>query len=335
MTSLTRAWTRLDFERDGKQVGSFNFNHSVHRSAYGVVQIPLAVIRGGRGPTVLLMAGNHGDEYEGQLVLANLVRDLDPGRVQGRLIVLPMANAPAAKAGTRTSPLDGGNLNRVFPGDPGGTPTEQIAYYIGEELMPRAQTFVDLHSGGSSLEYAPSTLTQVRGDSEFDRRALAAARAFGYGYCLAFKVQTPGGQATDSAFKHGLLNLGGEFGGQGIATPKLVRKLADGLARLLDHLGVVPAQGALPPGEPVRFMASPEMDANVYATVPGVMEPALELGAWVKAGDLACLVHTPEQPSREPVPHRFEQPGFLVARRAMGRVEPGDCLAELWIDYKP
>jgi hypothetical protein len=332
MASLTRAWTRIDFERDGKQVGTFNFNHSIHRSAYGVLRVPMAVIRNGRGPTVLLMAGNHGDEYEGQVALAKLVRTLDPGRVRGRLIVLPMANAPAALAGTRTSPIDGGNLNRVFPGDPGGTPTQQIAYYIGEELMPMTDAFVDLHSGGSSLEYVPSTLTQIRGEPDYDARAVAAARAFGYPYCLAFRVGVPGGQATDSAYKHRILNLGGEFGGQGVVTPGFVRRLEDGLARLLDHLGVVPSDRPLPPPEPVRFLESGPPGANVYAAMPGIMEPVAELGSRVEPGDVACLVHAPEHPDREPVPYRFEEPGLLISRRAMGRVEPGDCLAEVWVD---
>src|SRR5207302_483256 len=81
------------------------------------------------------MAGNHGDEYEGQVALGRLIRELDPAEVQGRIIILPSANFPAAMAGSRTSPLDQGNLNRSFPGDPTGGPTAQIAYYIEHEPL--------------------------------------------------------------------------------------------------------------------------------------------------------------------------------------------------------
>ncbi len=331
MASLTRAWTRIDFDRDGKQVGAFNFNHSVHRSAYGVVPIPMAVIKNSRGPTVLLMAGNHGDEYEGQLVLAKLIRTLDPGRVQGRLIVLPMANAPAAKAGTRTSPLDGGNLNRVFPGDPGGTPTEQIAFFIGDVLMPMVDVFCDLHSGGSSLEYVPSVMVQAIGDPEVDRRAMAAARAFGYPMTVVLPWGGPSGKAMDAAAGRGIVWVGGEFGGEGRVAPAYVRLLDDGIAGLLDHLGVV--DDPVPrPAKPTRLVGPGGPERIVYATASGVMEPVAELGTDVEPGDLAALVHRPEDPGREPTAYRFEAPGVVLARRAMGRVEAGDCLYETFVD---
>src|SRR3954464_2918390 len=125
------------------------------------------------------MAGNHGDEYEGQVALGRLIRDLDPGAVRGRVIILPSANFPAAMAGSRTSPLDEGNLNRSFPGDPNGGPTAQIAYYIESELLPRCDFVLDIHSGGSSLTYLPSTLGRRPDTPEAVERALALMRVFG------------------------------------------------------------------------------------------------------------------------------------------------------------
>src|SRR5579859_6935106 len=104
----SRVWTDVDFERSGKQVGWLYLPHSVTRSGYGHLTTPVAVLKNGNaGPTVLLMGGNHGDEYEGQVALAKIIRTLDPARLTGRLIVLPMANAPAAAAGVRISPHDG------------------------------------------------------------------------------------------------------------------------------------------------------------------------------------------------------------------------------------
>ena len=116
------------------------------------------MIRNGRGPTLYLEAGNHGDEYEGQIVLARLIRELDPGALQGRLIILPAANLPAALAGQRCSPIDGGNLNRSFPGDPDGGPTAAIAHFIESVLLPMCDAALDLHSGGKTLEYIPSAM---------------------------------------------------------------------------------------------------------------------------------------------------------------------------------
>src|SRR5262249_12641419 len=140
----SRIIAEIDYEKDGKQVGWLGLPHSVTRSAYGKIMMPIAVIKNGKGPTVYFQAGNHGDEYEGQIPLVKLIRDLDPARIQGRVIVLPAANFPAAMAGTRVSPIDEGNLNRSFPGDPDGTVTEQIAYYIDSVLFPMADLFHDL-----------------------------------------------------------------------------------------------------------------------------------------------------------------------------------------------
>ena len=156
--SQSRLAAEIDFDRDGKQHGFIRLPHSVHRSAYGWIPIPVASIKNGEGPRILLMAGNHGDEYEGQVALGKLIRSLEPAEVSGRIIILPSANFPAAMAGMRTSPLDEGNLNRSFPGDPYGGPTAQIADYIESVLLLQCDFVFDFHSGGSSLTYVPSAL---------------------------------------------------------------------------------------------------------------------------------------------------------------------------------
>jgi hypothetical protein len=107
VVSETLITTDVDYRRNGKQVGWLLLPHSVTRSAYGNIAIPVAVIRNGRGPTAFFMAGNHGDEYEGQIALVKLIRALEPDQIRGRVIVLPAANLPAAMAGTRVSPIDG------------------------------------------------------------------------------------------------------------------------------------------------------------------------------------------------------------------------------------
>ncbi len=329
MSAWTRSWTRIDFERDGRQVGSFNVGHSVHRSAYGVVPVPMTVIKNGRGPTVLLMAGNHGDEYEGQVVLARLIRTLDPGQVRGRLIIVPCANAPAARAGSRTSPVDAGNLNRVFPGDPAGTLTQQIAHFISSVLMALSDVFVDLHSGGSSLDYLPYALAHIDGRGSAERRAVAALLAMGYPLGMVYRGVSPSGTAGDTAVPKGLMTLGGEFGGRGVVEPACVRLLAEGIDNLLAHLGVVEGV-ARPPATPTRLVVTPAgRDGFVYATASGLFEPAHSLGATVAAGDVVGWLHAPDEPLREPVPQTADADGFIIARRAMGRAEPGDCLIEL------
>ena len=114
----TRIEPDIDLAAEGKHFGFLRIPHAVHRSAYGWLPMPVISIKNSDGPRILLMGGNHGDEYEGQIALCKLARSLEPEAMQGHLVVLPMANYPAARAGRRTSPIDEGNLNRSFPGDP-------------------------------------------------------------------------------------------------------------------------------------------------------------------------------------------------------------------------
>src|SRR5687767_7133808 len=113
----------------GRHSGFIRIPHSTDRSAYGFMPLPIGVVGGAAGPTVLLIAALYGDEHDAQLALTRVVRQLDPHHMTGRVIALPMANVAAARAGTRNSPVDGLNLNRSFPGDLLGTPTSVIANY--------------------------------------------------------------------------------------------------------------------------------------------------------------------------------------------------------------
>src|SRR6185312_518948 len=101
MTAGTQIFSDIDYARDGKQVGWLQLPYSVTRSAYGNIAIPVAVVKNGQGPTVLLTAGTHGDEYEGQIAFCKLIRELQPEAVSGRVIILPATNFPAAMAGLR------------------------------------------------------------------------------------------------------------------------------------------------------------------------------------------------------------------------------------------
>src|SRR4029079_2883822 len=123
------------------------------------------VINNGDGPRILLTGGTHGDEYEGQVVLTRLIGQMRAEDIRGRLIVIPALNTPAAIAGTRVSPLDEGNLNRAFPGDPNGGPTWKIADYVQNHLVPMIYVWGDFHCGGASLTYRPHASTHFSPDS--------------------------------------------------------------------------------------------------------------------------------------------------------------------------
>src|SRR4051812_34608738 len=106
----------VDFERDGVQHGFLRLPYSRDDSAWGSVMIPITVAKNGTGPTALLTGANHGDEYEGPVALMELAHGIHPKLLSGRVIIVPALNYPAFRSGTRTSPIDRGNMNRSFPG---------------------------------------------------------------------------------------------------------------------------------------------------------------------------------------------------------------------------
>lgn len=334
MTAKSRLVPEVDFDAPGAQHGFVRLFHSVHRSAYGYIPIPIVVLQNGSGPTALFVSGTHGDEYEGQVALCNLARTLRPEMIQGRVILLPAANLPAAAAGLRTSPIDDGNLNRVFPGDPEGSVTEQIAYFIEHELVSRADLVVDLHSGGSSLDYVPSALMTADDDDPARQAALLAAlRAFaspisyiGHAQPGQGAMRTTGGAAQ----RHGKLALGSELGGGGTLSAAGLRVAERGLRNVLAHMGILPPAAAEPGPTRILDVGGPEY--FVYAPSTGLFEPLVEPGDMVRAGQPAARLHSPETPWAPVETVLFVRDGFVLCKRHLSRTVRGDCLFHLGSD---
>ena len=261
------------------------------------------------------------------------MKSLDPARIRGRVIILPAANFPAAMAGRRTSPIDEGNLNRLFPGDPDGTVTEQIAYHIEHELVPMADLVCDLHSGGSSLMYVPSALFGGWRRDGSTADGVAALKAFGSPIAYVAE-QNQGGARTLSggAARHGVICVGTEAGGSGHVTRSALRMVERGVVNVLVHLGILPEGDRIVPDEPTRYLEVGGPDYFVYAPENGLFEPLAELGEMVRAGQPAARIHSPETPWAEPVAASFAHDGFVLCKRVPGRTVRGDCLFHLGTD---
>lgn len=331
----SRITSEVDFERDGKQVGFLRLPHSVHRSAYGWIPIPVACIRNGAGPRVLLMAGNHGDEYEGQIAFAKLLRELQAEDVRGTIIFLTSANYPAANAGTRTSPLDDGNLNRSFPGDPDGGPTAQIAWYIENVLLPQVDYVLDLHSGGSSLMYVPSANCQRSADAQRMDRSLALLKAFAAPMSYVTDAAQGGDQTlTAAARRQGVIHLGTELAGGGTLTIAALRAAEQGVRRVLKLVGALADSVPSQPAPETRVLQVRGPTYFVYAPDAGFFEPLVELGDEVAAGQSAGLIHFHDTPWREPSVAVFQRAGVVMCKRMPCRTERGDCLFHLGATYE-
>lgn len=321
--------TDLDFDKDGKQVGYINLPYSPHTDAWGVMPLPAAVIRNGSGPTVLMSGGVHGDEYEGPITLGRLIREIDPARVSGRLIFLPAANLPAVWEGSRISPEDGWNMNRTFPGDPNGSLTFQLSHLLDSFLFPMADAYMDLHSGGSSLDLIPAAMMQVNEDAVLARKIHDAIVAFDAPLSVRFDTYGEGRTSSACALSHGLTLIGTEMGSAGMVTREGLQICERGVYNVLDHLGVLERPPHIrPPGEKrTRITEVPGPGGFTYAPAHGVWESFHEKGAWVEAGQEAGCIHFLDEPSREPVTVAFKESGMLFCRRAPGKTRRGNCVA--------
>jgi predicted deacylase len=319
------AFATVDLDMPGKQAGFVMIPHSPHHDAWGATRVPIAIIANGGGPTVVLEGGNHGDEYEGPIVISELIRDLNPAEVNGRVILMPANNVHAVTAGTRTSPVDGKNYNRVFPGDPRGTITEQVAAFVTDEIFPRADAFLDLHSGGSSLVMIPSAIIEPTDDADLHRKSVAAARAFDAPLTVVVPNLGDPRTATAAACRAGLVTVGTEMSGGGTVTPDALAICRRGVRNVLAHLGVLPAEPTETRRNDGRLLELPGADAYVYATADGIFEPLHELGREVRTGESAGRIHFTWDPARPPETLTYRADGILYARRQPGRVKPGNC----------
>lgn len=324
----SRITVDIDLEAQGEHVGFARLPHSVNRSAYGWLPIPIVSIKNGTGKRVLLLAGSHGDEYEGQVALTRLVHAFEAEQIQGQLIILPMTNYPAALAGTRTSPLDDGNLNRLYPGRADGTPSEMIAHFVETQLMPRVDLVLDIHSGGSSLNYLPCSTSVVQPDAQSGALdAVTLMRHFGAPYGLLIKGKSGIGSISEAATRNKILRIGTEVGGRGWVEREYRELCEAGIKRVLAHLEIIASEGLPAPHEMLLIEALP--DDYVYAPANGLFESAVRLGDQVEQGDLAGSIYFPATLDRSPVPVFFGTAGMVLCERPNAMCEVGDCLLHL------
>jgi N-alpha-acetyl-L-2,4-diaminobutyrate deacetylase len=321
----TTAFTTVDFDRQGRQIGFVMFPHSPHDDAWGVTRVPIAVVANGKGPTVIIEGGNHGDEHEGPIVIGELARELDPGKIQGRLILMPANSVDAVIASRRTSPVDGLNFNRTFPGDPAGTITQQISAYVADTMFPLADAFLDLHSGGSSLDFIPSAVIEPTKDEALAARNVAAARAFDAPCTVVVPNLGDQRTATATACRAGLVTVGTELCGAGRVSSEALDVCRRGVRNVLAHLGVLddPPQSATNSCREVLELRGTA--AYVYAPSEGVLEIFHALGSKVRAGEPAGRIHRVWEPGHYPETIAYGCDGILLARRHPGRVKPGNC----------
>jgi predicted deacylase len=330
MTESSRIRSDIDYDKRGKQVSHLAVPSSTNDSAYGTVTVPIAVFNHGTGPTFFITGGVHGDEYEGPVSLMNLIRELEAEQIEGRLIVIPCLNLPAVMSGNRCSPVDGLNMNRVFPGSRDGTITEMIAHYVCQVLLPMVDIQLDLHSGGNTLEYIPSMMMWSCPDPERRQRTFDAVRAFGAPISLVDQALDSSGILSTIFEQAGILNFGPELGGAGRVDPATIRITATGLRNLLKHFGMVEGDIETPESQgrpPSRLAEVADLENYVMAPDSGIYESFVDLWDVIDEGRPIGQVHYPDDLGKPPRITHAPRSGFLLCKRPPGQVKRGDNIA--------
>jgi predicted deacylase len=312
----------LDLESPGRRDYYVALEHD---SIWGDHLIPLTVMVGPqarRGEGLVAFGSNHGNEYEGPVAIRHLMRDIDSARVRGRIILVPVLNVAAFRAGMRDSSLDDGvNLNRAFIEGAGMVPalsgiTHRIAAFVRAFIWPHVHVVIDLHAGGTVARFALATSFHPIDDPVQGKLIEDTARWFGTPLVIAYQNETPG-LLPSEAERLGKITVGGEFGWGGAIQKDGVRYARHGVLAAAIHLGQL--NGCI---EKIahhadgmqRMAAMVDRECFSIASFAGHYEPLMECGETVTQGTTVGLLHDFERLDLEPWPVRAGVDGVVIAQ---------------------
>jgi uncharacterized protein len=247
--------------------------------------VPVSVIHGARpGPVLALTAGVHGQEYTPILALQRLLKNVDAKALSGTLILVHVANMPSYLSRTiYYSPVDGKNLNRVFPGKPEGTLSERIADVITREVIERATHLIDLHCGDGNESLRPYTYWITTGRPDVAEAGRAMALAFGMDHIIVDRERPADPAASlyvsNTAITRGKPALTIESGALAQTDHESIARIERGIAGVMKHLGMR-ADGP-PPVDRTIFLERSEV---LRSGSTGIFYPAVERGQTVAEG---------------------------------------------------
>jgi len=245
-----------------------------------MLSLDVLVVKGCKpGSTLMATAGVHGDEYEGMFAVRNIYAELDPNKMAGTFIGIPVCNTLAFENLSRETPAyaDGLNLARVFPGDPQGSYTQKLAYELLQlalrNLRLGKDVIVDLHSSGTPYDYVPMMGAHVTANFEKEKE-LSRVTGITNLWELNKNPKSLNGAASDA----GLLSLGGEIAGRGGAKSQDIEIYTNVLRNLCGFLKIAPysykvCEGNFLPVHTQKF------------TETGLFVSDLELGCTLHKGD--------------------------------------------------
>jgi len=268
------------------------------------------------------VSGVHGDEYEGGEAICRVFNELDPHSLSGTFLAVPTINIPALESGTRTSPIDGINLNRIFPGNANGGISDRIAHFMFHEIAAKSDYLIDFHGGGIDLLHA----SVVNYRTAPDPAIVDTARRFAESTGLGIMVHgTPGtGQLVDDFIKTGKPSINIETGGGGGLSETAVVEDVTAMWNVMKHLHMVDGEPSRPAQ---RTHVKNVGQVRVHTSGIWNQRPDLSIPTNVAEGDVLGTVSDVFRDVKETVtaPHA----GYLYVLRSSPKIQAGDWIAFL------
>jgi predicted deacylase len=245
------------------------------------VSTPVLAVNGSKpGPTLCLMAAVHGDELNGIEIVRRVMHDIDPDKLSGAVIGVPIVNVQGFRRGSRYLP-DRRDLNRYFPGNPNGSAAARIAHSLFTQLVAHCDALVDLHTG--SFERA--NLPQIRADL---RNPDVVTLTLGFGSMVVLHSVPTAGTLRHAATQAGIPTVTVEAGGPSQLELTEVKYGVKGIETLLTTLGMVKKIRLWGDPEPVYYRSS-----WVRADNGGILLANVTLGTTVRKGDVLGTITDP------------------------------------------
>ena len=242
------------------------------------LSLPVAITHGsGPGPVLAVTAGIHGGEYVPMVAVRQFIRDLEPARMRGTIVACLQSSPAAFQARSAfVNPLDGQNLNRSFPGHPAGGPTARLAAWLWENLISRADYYIDCHCGDLPETLDPFTSVSPGPDGLVSERSRALADCFDVARVI---VSNMAGCTVGEAAMAGIPAALVEVGGEGRWSQEEADVQRRGLHRVAAMAGILGAEAG-----PRRHLPMFEDAADVLSDRPGLWFPEVATGTFVARG---------------------------------------------------
>lgn len=273
------------------------------------VSTPVLVVNGKRpGPTLCLTAAVHGDELNGIEMVRRVFHDVDPQKLSGSIIGVPIVNVQGFRRGSRYLP-DRRDLNRYFPGNPDGSAAARIAHALFNDIILQCDALVDLHTG--SFERA--NLPQIRADL---RNPDVLTLTHGFGAMVVLHSTPTVGTLRHAATMAGIPAVTVEAGGPSQLELAEVKHGVKGIETLLTELGMVRRMRLWGDPEPVYYRSS-----WVRADNGGILLSDVSLGSTVRKGDILGSITDPMSNARTQL--RSPYSGRIIGMARNQVVMPG------------